>query len=390
MKIAFVYRTRASGVEAVHIRGIADALVRIGHEVSYFGPVMSPEQTASTAGRQTRLASCLQGLAAAMPEIVFELLELLYALPAVSALVKRRHSFRYNLIYERYAIFGFAGTLAARIFRVPVILEINYTSLSPLVRKRSSLLRPLARAIDRWTFRRATALIAVSSWLRDELIREFDISTDRIVVLPNAADPDLFRVQPKTGRSMRFTVGFVGAFFPWHGVDLLVRAVASLKARGLDVEVHLIGDGPEKANIARLVAELGLNDAFVFFGRVRHNDLPEYIREFDVGVMPDSNVYGSPMKIFEYLALGRPVIAPDYSPILDAYEDGKQGYIFRRHDHLALAECIARAMASPAQLATMGVAARELVVRERNWMNNTVMSLRAAGIHQCQDIQSAT
>lgn len=381
MKVAFVYRTQALGVEGVHIRGIADSLVKMGHEVRFFGPAMNSEVAKASGSRGGLLRRMVGGLMARMPEFVFELAEIAYSVPATLKLLLAHRRYRFEAIYERYAIFGFAGVLAARILRVPIILEINYTALSPLVRERSRLLKPLAVAFDRFIFKRATAMAAVSSRLRQQLIEDFHVPAERVVVVPNAADPDAFTPQPKSDPSQPFTIGFVGSFFPWHGVDLLVEAVGRLAAEGSRLRVLLVGDGPQRPEIERQVKALGLEGQVAFLGRVKHDRLPDVIRDFDVGVMPDSNDYGSPMKIFEYMALGKPTIAPDYGPLLDAFRNGVHGFHFSRGNVVALTAALKQAIDDRDLIARMGLAAREHVVSDRNWMNNTIISLRAAGLH---------
>lgn len=378
MQIVYLYRTRATGVEAVHIMGIVDSLRERGHEVELVGPPMTSE--VGSGAKPSLLGRMASRVAGAMPELVFELLEFVYSFPTILKMLWLRRRLRYSAVYERYAIFGIAGAAIAALTRVPLVLEVNYTSLSPLVRKRSRLLRPFARLLDRWIFRRATAIAAVSSYLRDELVREFGVAPERVLVVPNAADPRIFVPLPRLDDSGDFTIGFVGSFFPWHGIDTLVRAVGKLREAGEPFRVDLVGDGPQRASIEALVDQLGLRDTVVFHGRVDHSRLPEVIRNFDVGVMPDSNEYGSPMKIFEYMAMAKPVVVPDYGPLRDAVEDGVQGFIFERGSADALAACLRRASSDRARLKTMGNAARASIERDRNWMNNTVISMRAAGI----------
>lgn len=377
-RIAYAHRTRALGVEGVHIHGIADSLNRLGYQVTFFGPPFESRHDVSPGNPPRKTAS--GRLAAAMPEFFFELLEILYSLYLSVSLVIARARLPFDAIYERYAIFGFAGAVASEFWGIPLLLEVNYTSRSPLVRQRNKYLRPLAEAFDRWIFARATVLIAVSSRLRDQLVEEFGVPRERVLVLPNAADPAVFRPAPRSVPAERFTVGFVGGFFPWHGVDLLVTAIDQVAREEPQVTLVLVGDGPERPKIERMVADLGLQKIVKFTGNVAHKDLASVVATFDVGVMPDSNDYGSPMKIFEYMAMAKPVIAPDYPPIHDAYCDGVHGYIFPKRDATALADTIRRAARSPNQVREMGVAARQLIEQERNWMANTVKSLRASGL----------
>src|SRR5262249_9581762 len=141
----------------------------------------------------------------------------------------------------------------------------------------------------------------------------------RVVLTPNAANPAHFRpdVEPVHdigGRRIDTgpVVGFVGTFAPWHGLDLLVQAFARVADR-FDAKLVLVGDGPERARIEQLCRSSGLAQRVAFAGTVSYADLPRYVAAFNIGVMPDSNDYGSPVKVFEYMASGKPVVVPDYA-----------------------------------------------------------------------------
>lgn len=388
LRITYLHRTQGHGVEGVHIRGIANGLRRLGHEVTVLSPGGSESAAAPRAARPASpaapsLARRLMSWASRhMPEFVFELAEIGYNLLALRSLSRQRALQGTDLLYERYAIFAAAGAFFARRHGVPLLLEVNYTSRSPLVRQRSPMLLPLARRFDAWIFRQATALVAVSSRLRDELVADFGVPAAKILVVPNAADPEAFNTGitplaeiagvPLAGRKV---VGFVGSFAPWHGLPLLLEAFRNVVATHHDALLVLVGDGPERGQIERLSAEAGLARQVLFAGSVGHDRLMHCVAAFSLGVMPDSNEYGSPMKIFEYMAMGKPVVVPDYPPLLDVITDGQQGRVFRRKDAQALASCISAYFGDPDRMAAAGRRARESVEREHNWLHNARRSL---------------
>ena len=125
-------------------------------------------------------------------------------------------------------------------------------------------------------------------------------------------------------------------------------------------------------------------------GAIGHNQLMHYVAAFSLGVMPDSNDYGSPMKIFEYMALVKPVVVPDYGPLLDAVTDGKQGKIFRRKDAHALARCIGDYFSDPKSLAEAGNHARASVETQFNWRGNAERSLNFAVSIAAEKLQKAS
>lgn len=380
MRIVYAHRTRGTGVEAVHIGQIVQGMRKLGHGVEMLSPVgdfiehVSPrvEGISATQGR-------LAGLGARLPEILFELLEIAYSVKASIEGMRRFPAGSIHGVYERYAIFGFAGMWLARRRAVPLVLEVNYTCLTPLVRPRSRLLLPLAKWLDRRLFRGATHLLAVSSFLKRQLIDEFGVEESRITVVPNAADPAVFdpeKVLPQApAATPGVVIGFVGGFYPWHGLDLLLDAFTSVAKDYPQATLLLIGDGPMRPALLRRVEASGLKDRVQMPGKIAHNQLAPAIARFDIGVMPDSNTYGSPMKIFEYMAMAVPVVVPDYAPLQDVVTDGVQGRIFRRGDAPQLAACIAEMMANPAERARMGQRARQAIVSRHNWLSNASLAI---------------
>lgn len=372
--ILYLHRTQGRGVESVHILGIVNAFRALGCKVDICAPGgLSQDGAAesSHAAQGRTRGQYFSTLSRYTPELVFELLEMLYNLVALGRLWRSGLD-DYDLIFERYAIFSCTGLLIAKLKKIPLVIEINYTSRSPLVRKRTLLLKPLAHALDRRVFRSATLLTPVSTTLQRELIEVFGIPESKIVVLPNAVDPTRFIPRSAFHQNTGATriIGFVGGFYPWHGLNLLIDAFSAIHSQYPEARVMLIGDGPELASTKLKVEQLGLSDKITFEGRVHHQDLPGRMKDFYIGVMPDSNDYGSPMKIFEYMALGIPVIAPDYVPILDAITSGRQGLIFKKRDVGDLAACLGKLLGDVDLAAQMGADGRSSVENEHNWNAN--------------------
>lgn len=379
LKILYVHRTRGKGVEGVHIWGIVNALKSFGHDVLVVSP--AGIQTEITDGGENnsnnRKHILFEFISAHVPELVFEFAELLNNFVSLKLYNKLVLQFPPDLIYERYAIFSISGVKLANKKKIPFVLEVNYTSLTPLVRKRSNLLKPFAKMIDKWLFRRSSALVVVSTYLRNHLINDYGVEESKILVCPNAADPHLFNTEINPVKTInhihldnRKVIGFVGTFSPWHGVDLLVESISIVARQNPSILAVLIGDGPEKKRIKRLVSDLGLNKNVVFTGQIDHEILPRYIAAFDIGVMPDSNVYGSPMKIFEYMSLGKPVVVPSYGPLHDVIEHRVHGMIFEPGNKNSLAENILELLTDNVLFESMRVSARKHIENKHNWINN--------------------
>jgi glycosyltransferase involved in cell wall biosynthesis len=371
----YFHRTQARGVEGVHIREIVKAFRRLGHRVDIVSPVGGRlEDEAPAASATGRWERFYRALSRHLPELIFELAELFYNFPALRQARKLARTAVPDLIFERYAIFGVAGAYLARKWNRPLVIEINYTSCSPLVRHRSALLKPLARYLDRRIFNRAAGLVAVSSRLKRHLTEVYGVPPEKIIVLTNAADPDVFDAARIARHPLPFAngkvVGFVGGFYPWHGLDLLLEAFRSVARKVDDARLLLVGDGPMMPEIRRRIRESGLEDRVHLTGKVPHQDLPGYIAGFHVGVMPDSNDYGSPMKIFEYMSMGVPVVVPDYPPLLDAVTDNAEGRVFPARNVQVMADCLEMLLTDDAAHRRMAEQARRKIIEKHNWLEN--------------------
>lgn len=377
MRIVYHHRTQGQGVEAVHILGIVNAWRKFGYDVKIFSPPgVSFDNGNSTKKPRGLLSNMLRLLSRIVPEIVFEIMEVCYNFFVSNKFSLTLDEKPCDLIFERYAFFTWVGLRQAKKRSIPFFLEVNFTSHTPLHRRRSRLLGPLQLMVERYLFEGATGLVAVSTYLKNHLI-EFGVAPEKIIILPNAADPEIFipeesdeSITKKMNLEGKRVVGFVGYFYPWHSVELLIRAAAFVKESVKDVAFVLIGDGPTRKQVEEDVHKRGIDNDVIFTGKVDHKLLPAYISIFDVAVMPHSNDYGSPMKIFEYMAMGKPVVGPDIGPLRDGLRSGSEGVLFEPGSERSLADALVKVLTNDELRATMSARARQRVETERNWSYN--------------------
>lgn len=373
------HRTQGKGVEAVHIHGIAEGMRMCGLNVT----IVSPPGIAVSRDEGKR--GLMQIIAKKAPQFVFECLEFIHNGVALQRLLKERKTHGCDLLYERYAYLGVASAVASKLWKVPLVVEINYTSDSDLaVRSRSRLLTFLTKACERFIFKNATVLLPVSTKLGEELVA-LGYPQSKILVSPNAVDVSSFimnQIRTDNVRERLFpkaqdvVIGFVGSFAPWHRVDLLIEASLSI-AGSVDrnIGLLLVGEGENKERIRSQLSATPANLTVVFTGFVPHKILPEYIEAMDIAVMPHSNDYGSPMKVFEYMAMGKPVVAPDFGPLRDAIEDGSDGVLFSPGNIDELKALLRRLVMDPSMRAKIGANARTRVEEDHNWKNRCVCIL---------------
>jgi len=392
MKVLYHHRTQGRRVEGVHIRGVANALRELGHEVRVLsfpgadpesGPSAGSARDPATAGAPPAAADNggrgLAGLAARLPGVLFELAELAYNPVTwwrVRAAIARS---RPDFIYERYSLFLFMTVWMARRRGIPIILEINDATV--VERVRPLYLKRLAGRIERWCLSRATGLVFISTRFRD-LLRAEHGELPPSVVSPNAVDerfePGRYpreELRRRHGLEGRVVCGHVGVFARWHGVSQFVAAIIDRLGEAPALTLLLVGDGVDLPAVRREVEARGLADRIRLPGRVPHHQIPEWIACMDYAFLPDSNEYGSPMKLFELMAMGVAVVAPDYDPVAEVVEPGATGWLFPRKDIAACVERVVALCDRPEERERVGAAARAYVERERRWRNNATQLL---------------
>ncbi|QWT21710.1 glycosyltransferase [Bacillus sp. NP157] len=399
MNILYHHRTRGRHVEGVHIRGIVNALRALGHSVTVMSfPGADPEhevpEATGAAPRKGRLA----GVVTRLPGVVFELFEIAYNL-VTQFRMSRTLRVAPDLIYERYSLFLFATVWMARRRGIPIVLEINDSAL--VQRVRPLTMKALARRVEAWCFRQATGLVFISTYFRDHAREAYgDIAPS--VVSPNAVDVASFEpgdfdrdaLRAARGLTGRTVCGHMGAFAPWHGVDKFIESVATRLDEAPSLALLFVGDGRMLPAIRERVADLGLADRILLPGRVPHTEIASWIACMDYAVLPDSNEYGSPMKLFEQMCMGVAVVSPDYAPCAEVITDGVTGWLFPRGDAAACVQRVLDLADRGDECRRIGAAAREYIVRERQWRNNaedllTLVPTRDAGLATPRNVTAA-
>jgi glycosyltransferase involved in cell wall biosynthesis len=344
MNIVYHHRTQAQGAAGTHIRQLVQAFEKLGHTVDIVSPpfVKDPRSVEEQAVGVER---------SRIPQLIFESYEIFYNWISFFRLAMKLGRKKYSLMYERYAIFNIAGLLAARSRGIPIFIEVSFTSRTKLFPRRTRLLSGVAYLVDKALFRHVDAIIAVSSVLQRDLITYFHVDPSKILVIPNAVDETAFHpgisgkpVREKYVLGGHHVIGFVGGFYPWHGLDFLIDCVPDVLKRFPETKILLVGDGAVRKDLERKVGRLGLGKNVIFSGSISHKEVPSYIAAFDIGVMPDSNAYGSPLKILEYMAMKKVVVAPRLSPVEEILKAEEQGVLFDRLNKEQLVSALIRVL----------------------------------------------
>lgn len=376
MNILYHHRTQGSGVEGVHIRGIVDAFRQLGHKVTLVSPPgIDPYICSKTESGPSGLSRAWKMFAKNAPEIIFELSEVLYNFWAYNRMAALARKEKFDFIYERYALNTFAGLDISRKYKIPLILEVNDSALIERVRKLK--VTGLAKTNERKVFEGAFAIVTISSYFK-KVIVESGVRAKKIFVIPNAVDEAKFPIDNDSNLEIRreysledkMVIGYVGSFLQWHGVDLLLESFeAAIKSRP-DARLLLIGDGPTFGAIRKRVEGNGLKDFIIFTGKVSHEKVASYIQAMDICVIPDSNAYGSPMKLFEYMASGKAVVAPRLLPMEDVIKNGDNGILFDPGSKSALSASLELLINDNTARNRIGRSARTAVLGNHTWIKN--------------------
>lgn len=385
MKILYHHRTRGKNVEGIHIREIAKSLMDLGHDVHIVSPPGADPMNPTN--EQYKANKIWDWISKYLPQIGFEILELCYSFMGYYRLKKAIKKYDIDFIYERYAFFTWAGTYAAKKSKIPIILEVN--EISGIERVRKQTLVGLANIIEKRIFRSVDAIIVVSDFLKMQIADNKGVNADKIYVIPNAFDPKKFNssmygpeIKKKFGLEDKFVIGFVGSFVNWSNLDSLVYTFSEISKNGRDAHLMLVGDGPMMDTLKRMVNDENIDDKVTFTGSVKHDDVSEYIAAMDICLIPKSNEYRSPVKLFEYMAMAKTVIAPRLEPIEKIITNGENGILFEQNDSDSLKNAIYYLMENDEERKSIASMAHKTVMNNYTWQENAKKVIDIYYMHQ--------
>ena len=310
---------------------------------------------------------------------------------------------RFDLVYERYSLWSMAGMAYARgAGACAGLLEVNAPLIDEQAAWRELALPHHARRVARFAFRRADTLLAVSPGVANWL-ETFPCARGRIAVVANGVDAQRFDAvaagrqraaadgaltvgstttgsitRPITDESIvnasatagPITIGFVGTLKPWHGLPILIDGWARLRASGIAARLLLVGDGPERGRIEADIRARGLTAHAELTGAVEPDRIPALLGRIDVGVAPypaGEDFYFSPLKLYEYMAAGLPIVCSRVGHLADVIRDDVDGVLVQAGNAAALADALARLARDPGRRLRLGRAARARALAEHGW-----------------------
>ncbi len=374
MRILVTYVAVGRGGDAIQLLGLTAALRARGHDVSLVGPQPLEPYVFNTAGARFR------GLIRRLPWWARDAAEFGLAARAAWRALRTSRVGPVDLVIHRPAVYDFAAAHVARRLRAPLVLYLDAHVESERAFRAESYWRGLHTHSVRALGRSAAAIATPSRPVAAYYIG-LGIPADKIVILRNGISERHVRMglevtatHPPLRDGARCTVGFVGSLSPWHGVDLLLEAIRRLTgdAHTRDTprpaavrafRLVIVGRGTEYDTLRAQAQAMGLGDTVEWRGALSHDDAVRAMGEFDIAVLPNTLPTGAPMKLAEYAAMGRPIIAPDLPNIRDMFTEGTEIVLVRPGDAGALAAAIRRLADNPPGAQRLGRAAQARVSR---------------------------
>ena len=361
MKILYHHRTASNDGQAVHIEEMVSALRELGHQVLVVSPGGSDDS-----GEMGDGVVWIKKIRLMLPKSVYELLELAYSFVAYHRLSAAADVFKPDVIYERYNLFLLAGVLLKRRLGVPLLMEVN----APLAYERGKFgglgLPRLAKWAEGVAWRGADVVLPVTKVLAQHVMQA-KVPSSRILVIPNgineahfanALSPETAREKLNLGKGL--VLGFTGFVRDWHGVDRVVRWLAS-DACPINAQLLVVGDGPARQNLETLAKECKVGDRVRFTGFVPRSQVPSFVAAFDVALQPAVVPYASPLKLFEYLALNKAILAPRMPNIEEVLADNVNAVLFDDGKEGSFESALNALCSNPATREQLGKAAGETI-----------------------------
>lgn len=373
MKILYHHRTRAEDGQAVHIRALMEAFRSEGHTVME-AALVQRDASAAQAGAQSR--SLFLNFVQRMPHFALELAEYAYSLPAERRLARSAAAFQPDFLYERYAFGNQAGAKFAQKSKLPFVLEVNSPMVHELSRTRGLVFPGMAQRVENSILRSAD-IVAVVSGVLGEMLHEQGVARERLLLTPNGVHLELYAAPDRASARAKLGIppnvgtvfGFVGYLRDWHRLDLVVQALGRAELR--EATLCVVGEGPGTATLLAAAERAQASPRVRLAGSFPHAVIPSLLPAFDVALVPAINPYASPLKLFEYMAAGLAVIAPDQPNLREVLQHEQNALLVQQGDADAMAAALLQLVRSPDLAQRLGQAARATIVeRDLTWRGN--------------------
>lgn len=394
MKIAYITADFGIPVHgnkgaSIHVRELSQALVDEGHDVRVFTPRAGgeapvdynvPVHEFGPERADKRTISTLQDDPAASDLVAREVRGLLYATSLRHRLQELFATWKPDAIYERYSLLATSGIEIAHDLGIPHILEVNAPLSKEAAEHRGVAFHHMIESVERRILNASSHVVAVSEPIR-QWACSLGVLPESVTTMSNGVNIERFITSASVGESSivpsdRPVVGFVGTLKAWHGTPMLVRAlgyIARVRGKAQAPRLLIVGDGPQREMLGQLAAEEGIEDLTIFSGSVPHGEIPDWISRMDIAVAPYDdlqNFYFSPLKVYEYMAAAKAIVASNIGQITDCITHGSDGLLYQPGNVSSLADQIMHLLDDEALRVSLGKNARVTARDNHSWAKN--------------------
>jgi len=288
-----------------------------------------------------------------------------------------------SLIYQRYSARNFSGVTLSRKYKLPFILEYNGSEVwiaknwgDPFIHQ------AFAEDVELANLRHANLIVVVSKPMKEELI-ERGINPKKILVQPNCINPNEFHpniddkeIIRKYRLKGKTVIGFIGTFGAWHGIELLAKTIKQTTSQNPNIHYLLIGDGILKKEVEEIIKQNKVESKVTLTGLIPQKDAPKHLAACDILVSPTlpnsdgSKFFGSPTKLFEYMGMGKAIVASDLDQIGEVLEDKKTALLTKPGNLEDITKKILELATNKELREKLGKAAHKEVVKKYTWEKN--------------------
>lgn len=283
-----------------------------------------------------------------------------------------------DIFYQRFdgTLFLSPSLVFSKLFNIPLVMEVNGDMLDEIsMRHEPQVYVKLIKLCEKIYYSNASRIITVTEGIKQEIIRKYGIPEEKIEVIGNGVNTEIFRplnkisnLKTKYGLDKNNVVAFAGILVEWQGLKYLVEAAPAILKEEVETVFLIIGDGPLKNDLIQKAKDLNIDKKFIFTGFIPHNEMPLYINASDVCVVPKIPLKSgySPLKLYEYMACGKAVIASDVKGF-EILNQVKAGILVEPQNSQKLSEAILQVLKDKSLKNEMGNRGRNLVLMHYSW-----------------------
>ncbi|MCZ6594118.1 MAG: glycosyltransferase family 4 protein [Bacteroidetes bacterium] len=289
---------------------------------------------------------------------------------------------RPDVILSRYDLMNFSSVLLAKLKGIPIILEVNspHAYESKKFYKQYFQLPIIPGLIEKLNLKFSDAVVVVSNELKDYLVG-LGIPESKIYVVCNGVDVSKFTANNNNNNNIKnnpeyagkIVIGYVGSFHYWHGLDKIQTVIQELLKFHQDVHFLLVGDGVLRDDLLEFIRDEKIEKRVSLPGYIPHQDIPNYLSSMDIMIAPYPNIdffYFSPLKLFEYMASGKAIVASRIGQIKEILTEKDNGLMFEAGNYAELIEQLKLVVSNPDLRERIGKHARKTVEANFTWQDN--------------------